>query len=152
LTVASQKDAALTLGRGPGSADDPTLHGARLLVASSSAPGAFTTLYPLDATTGAWSATSKRGTTTGYVFKSGGPIATVRIRAGKTLAVTGKGAGLGHDLDADPNPVAVVLEIGEHRYCLAFGGDTRFTANKRYRAKKAPAPAACAALPSAAAN
>jgi hypothetical protein len=71
----------------------------------------------------------------------------VKIRNGKTLKVTGKGTGLGYDLDDNPNPVTVVLEIGEHRYCLAFGGNSSFTAEKRYRATKAPAPLACAPVP-----
>jgi hypothetical protein len=115
-----------------------------LLVTSSSADGAFTDVYPLDFGTGSWSATRKKGTVIGYSFKSGGPISGVRIKEGKTLVVKGKGAGLGHDLDDDPNPVNVVLAIGEHRYCLAFGGKAKSTADKRYKATKAPAPTTCA--------
>jgi hypothetical protein len=149
LAIASAKDRALTLGRGPDSADDPTQHGGRLVVASADGADAFTTVYPLEAATGSWSAVRRRGAVVGYAFRSGGPIATVDIRSGKTLEVTGRGAGLGHDLDADPNPVTVGLVIGEHAYCLQFGGKTSFTAGKRYQAKNAPAPAACAPLPPA---
>jgi hypothetical protein len=147
LFIASQKDAALTLGRGAGSADDPTQHGGTLLVIGGSAGGAFTDVYPLDSGTGSWSATQKQGVVTGYSFKSGGPITNVKIKDGKTLAVKGKGVGLGHDLDDDPNPVAVVLAIGEHRYCLAFGGTPKFTPDKRFKATKAPTPGACADFP-----
>ena len=147
LQVISKKDAGLTLGRGAGSADDPTQAGGRLIVASSSAAGAFTTIYPLDASTGAWSARQKKGALTGYAFKGTGSIQKVAITLGKTLMVKGKGAGLGHDLDDDPAPVTVVLEIGEHAYCLAFGGETKFQAGKRFSGKKAPAPAACAPAP-----
>lgn len=144
LFIASQKDPALTLGRGAESPDDPTEHGGRLLVTSSSPGGAFTGVYPLDSSTGGWTEQEKRGELTGYTFKSGGPIGTVRIKDGKTLVVKGKGAGLELDLADDPNPVSVVLEIGEHRYCLEFGGTPKFTPSKRFKAKKAPAPIACA--------
>ena len=130
LRVTSTKDAALTLGRGPGSPDDPTLAGGRLVVASSSAAGAFTTTYPLDTTQGSWSPRRRKGAVVGYSFKSGGAIRGVKITAGKTIAVKGKGPGLGHDLDDDPNPVTVVLEIGEHAYCLEFGGAPAFKPGK----------------------
>jgi len=147
LQVISTKDAGLTLGRGPGTADDPTLAGGRLVVASSSAAGAFTTTYPLDTTQGSWSPRRKKGAVVGYTFKSGGAIRGVKITAGKTVVVKGKGAGLGHDLDDDPAPVTVVLQIGQHAYCLEFGGQPTFKAGKRFGAKKAPAPAACAPIP-----
>jgi len=147
LVVESQKDPALTLGRGPGSPDDPTLHGALLLVASGNDAGAFTTVYPLDATTGGWNAVHKHGSVVGYTFKSSGPITTVKIRCGHALEVAGKGDGLGHDLDDDPDPVIVVLTIGEHAYCLEFGGKSLFKADERYQAKHAPAPLTCTPLP-----
>jgi hypothetical protein len=147
LFIASQKDEALTLGRGPGSPDDPRQYGGTLLVTSSSPGGAFTDVYPLDSSAGGWSASEKKGEITGFVFKSGGPITSVRIKAGKTLVVKGTGADLALDLGDDPNPVAVVLTIGEHRYCLGFGGKAKFTADKRYKATKAPAPSACTELP-----
>jgi hypothetical protein len=150
LAIASRKDPALTLGRGPDSPDDPTQHGARLVVASAGGVGAFTTIYPLDVANGSWSAVRKRGAVVGYAFKGRGPISSVVIRSGKTIKVAGKGAGLVHDLAGDPNPVTVVLTIGEHAFCLEFGGKTTFTAVKRYQAKNAAAPPACAPLPSAA--
>jgi hypothetical protein len=145
LLVSSQSDAALTLGDGAGSADDPTLHGGSLLVTSSSAAGAFTDLYPLEAA--GWSAKEKKGTVTGYTFKGGGPVTSVKVKDGKTLVVKGKGSGLGHDLDDDPDPVAVVLTIGQHAYCLEFGGTPKFKPGKSYVAKKAPAPGGCAPIP-----
>jgi len=68
----------------------------------------------------------------------------VFVRTAKKLQVLGKGAGLGHDLTLDPDPVGVELTIGARRYCLSFGGDApRFRDGKKYLAKHAPAPIAC---------
>jgi hypothetical protein len=146
LLVVSQKSASLTLGRGADSADDPTENGGRLLV-SSSPGGGFVDVYPLDAT--GWDASlGKGGTVTGYRFRGeGGAVTSVKLKEAKTIKVKGKGATLGHDLDDDPAPVDVVLEIGEHRYCMQFGGTSKLKPEKSYTAKKAAAPAACAALP-----
>ena len=56
----------------------------------------------------------------------------------------GKGAGLGHNLDDDPNPVDVLLTIGGgHRYWMRFGGTAKFRANLAYRAARAPTPSGC---------
>jgi hypothetical protein len=143
LFVGSQKDAALTLGRGAGSPDDPTLNGGSLVVSSGSPGGSFTDTYPLDAA--GRSAKEKKGTVTGYTFKGDGPITSIKVKNGKTLELKGKGAGLGHDLDQDPDPVSVVLRLGEQPYCLEFGGTPKFKEGKSYSAKKAPAPSACAA-------
>jgi len=145
MQVFSQKDAGTTIGRGEGTPDDPTTHGGRLLVASSPG-GGFVDVYPLDAS--GWKARRKKGAVSGWGFKDrDGPITSVSIKGGKSVVVKGKGAGLGHDLDDDPNPVRVVLEIGQHRYCLEFGGQPTFKELKKFLATKAGAPAACAAFP-----
>lgn len=136
----------LTLGRGPGSPDDPTLHGGRLLVFSSVA-GAFADVYPLDSTTGSWLAKRKRGTQVGYRFKGEGPITGVSITDSGILTAKGRGAGLGHQLSIDPRPVGVILEIGGHRYCFEFGGLVYFKADKRFRAPKNAPPVVCPAVP-----
>jgi len=144
LLILSQKDSSTTVGRGEGTADDPTLNGGRLLVASSPG-GGFVDAYTLDAS--GWKARRKKGEISGWGFKDpDGPITSVSIKGGKSIAVKGKGT-LGHDLDDDPNPVRVVLEIGAHRYCLEFGGTPKFKALKKYLATKAPAPADCAEFP-----
>jgi hypothetical protein len=137
----------LTLGRGPGSADDPTIHGGRLLVFSSAA-GAFLNEYALDTTTGGWVPKRKRGEQVGYVFKGNGAIKKVTITDGKFLTAKGKGEALELQLGAeDPSPVGVILEIGEHRYCLQFTHALEFKPNKRYYAPKNMAPAACPTVP-----
>jgi hypothetical protein len=143
LLVASKKDPTLTLGRGAGSGDDPIVAGGLLVVASAPDRGDFSTTYPLDAATGTWKAKRKKGVVVGYAFKGTGPIRSVAILAGKTVVVKGKGEGLGHDLGDNPNPVTVVLLIGQHAYCLEFGGGTDFRQNARYRALNAPPPNGC---------
>ena len=144
LAIASTKDAALTLGAGAGSADDPTQAGGELTLVPSSAAGAFVS-YPL--ASAGWSAKTKKGTVVGYKYKNkSGPITAVKIKAGKTLSVKGKGDGLELELETDPQPVGVILAIGAHRYCLEFGGGT-FTSSKRLKVKNTSAPSACVEVP-----
>jgi hypothetical protein len=135
------KDGALTLGRGNGSADDPVEHGGRLTIASSSAAGAFLQEFPLD---GEWNYIKKAGDGRGYKWKSKtSPIRKVLVKPGKVIKILGKGTGMGFDLDADPAPTTVELRAGGHRWCWSFGGETKFKADKRWRAKNAGAPSAC---------
>jgi hypothetical protein len=145
LTGLASISEALTLGRGPGSPDDPTLHGGRLLVFSSVA-GAFVNDYPLDSATGSWAPKRKRGKQVGYVFKSDGPIKGVTIITDKKIVAKGRGAGLGHQLSVDPHPVGVILELGEHRYCWQ-SAQRIFKADKRFRSPKNPPPPACPTVP-----
>ena len=136
----------LTLGRGPGSADDPTLHGGRLLVFSSVA-GGFVHEYPLDASTGAWRHKTKRGVLR-YRFKGDGAIKKVTIVDGQELMAKGKGEALGLQLGSeDPSPVGAILEIGEHRYCMGGFDSFRFEPNRRYSAPKNPPLPACPTVP-----
>jgi hypothetical protein len=58
--------------------------------------------------------------------------------------VKAKGRDVPHDLDVDPNPVIVVLEIGEHALCFELGGTTKHKADKLYKASNAPAPSSSA--------
>jgi hypothetical protein len=139
----------LTLGRGPGSPDDPTLHGGRLLVFSSVA-GAFVNVYPLDVTTGTWAPKRKRGEQVGYTFKGGGAMTNVTITDSRWLTVKGRGADLDLQLAVDPRPVGVILEIGGHRYCFEFGARGNlvfFKASKRFRAPKNATALACPTVP-----
>src|SRR6516162_9607368 len=92
LTVQS-RDAAIDLGGGPGSSDDPVLHGGSVRVLSIEGD-IFDTTYPLPAAH--WRYAHHKGVTTGYTFRGTDSIVTARIRAGK-INIRGRGA-LGHTL------------------------------------------------------
>jgi hypothetical protein len=134
------KDRQLSIGEGAGSADDPTIHGGTLRVRSAGA--GFDDTYPLPAS--GWKPISKKNPSKGWKYVKGDPIVKVFVRTGKKLQVLGKGAGLGHDLALDPDPVEVELAIGARRYCLRFGGpDPTFRADRKFLAKNALAPMSC---------
>ena len=139
LALAS-KDRSLTLGRGNQSPDDPVANGGTLAI--SSAAGGFATRHDL---AGAWAYVGKVGQNKGYKWKSGSaPIRSIVIKRAKLLKVAGRGAALGFDLDANPNPVRVQLGIGGQLYCFEFDGEVvAFKTGTRYVAKRAGAPGAC---------
>lgn len=136
------KDPALSIGAGPGSAEDPVENGGTFRIASGSSPGgAFTGTHTL---AGAWKVLGKPAAMKGYKWKSKTtPVRLVLVKAGKLLKAKAAGAMIGFDLDDDPDPVTVEVTIGTRRYCLEFGGATDFTEGKKYVAKKPAAPAAC---------
>jgi hypothetical protein len=133
------KDPGLTLGRGNGTADDPVVRGGAFTVASVTA--GFSIAYVL-APEG-WRYVGKAGRNKGYAWKSDTAPVAVVLRRGK-LKIAGRGQALGIVLSANPNPVRVGLDVGELRYCFAFGGDApRFVSGRLYRAKRAGAPSSC---------
>lgn len=134
------RDAAVNLGGGVGSADDPTLHGGTVRAVSVEGD-VFDEQYTLPAS--GWRYLKRRGQVVGYRFSGPAPIRTVRVKTGKGLRVFGKGAGLGHTLGANPVPVRVVLTLGQQQYCMAFGGSTQFNPGNRYIARHADAPDRC---------
>ncbi|HXJ34913.1 MAG TPA: hypothetical protein VMS22_12850 [Candidatus Eisenbacteria bacterium] len=138
------KDPAVTLGAGNGSADDPTSVGATVRVFSIN--GDFDELYDLPAAN--WALVGKPGEGKGYKYKdktlAAGPIGSATITAGKLVKITGKGAGLGQSLTVSPAPLRVTLTLGGHRYCLQFGGVTKWKADQQFSAKEASAPVVCA--------
>ncbi|HEV7733929.1 MAG TPA: DUF3089 domain-containing protein [Candidatus Binatia bacterium] len=132
-------DPAIGLGGGAGSADDPTLHGGSLRVLSI-AGDVFDSTYELPAS--GWRAVRRRGLVIGWTYRSTGSIRSVRVRAGNTIRVRGRG-GLGHTLGTNPDPVRVILTLGAQQQCLRFGGTPSFTTNRSYHATDSTAPDVC---------
>jgi hypothetical protein len=130
--AAQSKDATITL---PPACDTATAVGATLRVTSASFDDTYT-LPP-----GYWTAAHGR-----YTYKdktlSASPVRAVTLRAGRQLKISARGA-LGHALLTDPNPVSVVLQMVDTRYCMSFGGVTKYSFDRYYYAKGAAAPAAC---------
>ena len=89
----------------------------------------------------------KPGESRGYRYKdrllAAGPVKVGQVRAAK-FSATGKGAGLLHELAANPDPVDVVLTLGSSTYCMTFGGTTQsFEGGRRFRASNALVPGIC---------
>lgn len=132
-------DPAIAVGDA-GSADDPTVHGATLRIASVDGDG-FDTTIELPAKR--WKKIGKKGASGGYRYKGRGDVRSVVVKPGGTLRVKGRGKGLGVSLGADPAPVHVVLTLGGRAYCLTFGGAVEFKAGKKLTATAAAAPELC---------
>jgi endonuclease/exonuclease/phosphatase family metal-dependent hydrolase len=125
---------------------DPTLGGSSLLVFSSNAPGQCRAEIALPAKN--WRQIHSDGANDGWRYRdasgSAGGITTVVVRSGK-IVVKGKGAQFPCALEAIQQalPIAVVLRLGDVRYCASFGGQVRSNEAGHFHAKNAPAPAAC---------
>lgn len=144
LTVQAEPEIAGTAfpaNFGPG---DPTLHGATLRVFST-AGDTFDATYSMPKSN--WHYMRNPGDNAGYSYKDlpnlYGPIKIALIRNGKPSKLKGGGSALGFSLGGDPNPVNVVLQVGDQQYCLSYGGNARFNPGAGYKAKKSAAPAAC---------
>jgi hypothetical protein len=136
LLSARTADPAITLGAGNGSIDDPTLGGGHVRVRSD----VFDDTYDLPAA--GWRHIGAPGASLGYVYRDPvGPIRYVRVKTGTLVKAIGRGAGLGHSLATNPDPVTVVVQTGAagQRYCMTFGGAVSFRPDRTYRAKAAPA-------------
>jgi hypothetical protein len=59
------------------------------------------------------------------------------------LKIMGRGAELPGLLTANPDPVDVVLTMGDVRYCASFGGTSDFSEARRFVAREAGAPPSC---------
>lgn len=138
------KDPEITLGRGGGSEDDPTIVGAALRVRTTSGDG-FDDTHALPQS--GWRVLNERRSDSGYKFRkvdaAESPVVSALVKPGKKIKIVAKGLLLGHSLAADPDPVDVELRLGGHRYCLGFGGTTRFKAGKKFLAKRAEPPGGC---------
>ncbi len=144
---AKSTDTSIDIGLGNLTADDPVLNGGSVRVLTADGCGGpCDTTYPLATAppNDSWNYFGGSGANRGYGFRSKvGPIRSVTIRPRRHVNITGRGAGLGHDLAAAPNPVDVVLTVGGHRYCMEFGGTTRFSVGDSFAAKDAAAPVSC---------
>ena len=149
LTVLST-DAAIELGAGNGSADDPRLGGGTLRVRTGGGCGA-SGVIPCDSTyslpASGWKLVGRRPNR-GYRYsdptRANGPIKAVILKSGKPrqLKAMGTGSGLGHSLAGSPRPVDVVLTTGIKRYCMTFNGLQIFKPGKSFFTTSSPA-AAC---------
>jgi hypothetical protein len=148
LTILS-KDSAIDIGNGNGSGDDPTSVGLTLRVESAGA--GFDNTYTLPA--GRWKLLGKAGQNKGYKYTdsqlASGPIKSALYKPspapGKPgqIQFTGKGSGLGHDAATNANPVNVEVIAGDERYCMRFGGGTKFKLNSYFKATNAPTSPGC---------
>jgi hypothetical protein len=130
------KDVSVTLGEGPESPDDPTIHGGSVRVFAAGGDG-FDDTITIPA--GEWQYLSKEGAVIGYRVTKAAPITSLQLKGGKQVKIAAKGTGLGHTLGSDPQPVLVELQLGDERYCMAFGGAVKFMPDKKYVAKNADA-------------
>jgi hypothetical protein len=143
------RDAAVSLGGGSGSSDDPTLVGAELRVVVAQAGLGFE--LPFDLPAAGWKPLGNPSRSKGYRYRDRGrrfgPITKVTIRRGRGIVIAGKGVSLGTALTTEPDSVSVVLGLGSQRYCMRFGGTTRFRPARRFDARNAPPPSACTEIP-----
>jgi hypothetical protein len=147
LTLSS-RSRGLNLGAGNGSVDDPTIMGGSLRVLTANGCGGpCDTTYDLPA--GSWTLSKGQFPVRSYKFADRfGTVRSITLRpgSGTSLKISAKGAGLLHELAADPGPVDVVLTIGGHSICMEFGGTTTFrqrSTSATFSANGAPSPADC---------
>jgi hypothetical protein len=138
ITVAN-----LPVAEAPG---DPVLAGGSMRLFSTA--GGFDSTYPLPASHWDYfplfSATGYKG----YQYKDNqnveSPIGMIRVLAGKTMKLKGKGPTFQVPLASNPDPVHVVLTLGNRRYCMSFGGlRQNYKVNQIFWGKDALAPSGC---------
>jgi len=125
-------------------ASDPVLHGGSIRIFSTTGD-VFDHTYPLPVSI-QWRYYGLPGQNRGYDYidstKANGPIGVVRIRNNKMTRVIG--TGLDFSLHTNPDPVTVVLTLGDRSYCMTFGGAAfKFIPNTKFTSLRAPAPASC---------
>lgn len=110
-----------------------------------SANGEFDEVYELPAE--GWRYIGKPGANRGYLYRSrSGAIQKLRLRPRRQLKLKGKSSDMGYTLASDPGSVYWVIQLGSRTFGGEFGGKTRFTANKSFKAKSAPVPNSMADL------
>lgn len=128
------RDPTVSLGRGDGSLDDPTVHGAALRVRAGT--GQFDRTFPLPASR--WRRLEAQGRTIGYRYEDSdrlsGPIRRITVRDGRDVKIRGTGAGLGLSLSAEPSDVEATLSLGAATSCYRTTGMPRYDSRGRFRA------------------
>lgn len=138
----------------PGGADDPTVAGAQLTFFDTSLFGAGTASFTLGAP--GWSRLGNPAGSKGYKYKGAddgsGPCSVVLIKE-KVIKAVCKGAAV---TLTPPFSATLGITLGipggttaATRYCAELGGAEAKNDAKGLKRKDAPAPAQCAALPSA---
>lgn len=83
---------------------------------------------------------------TEYRFRSRtGPVSSARLRDGMLIRVGLKGSGA-YPIAVPQGSVGVILEVGEKRFCSAFGGKVLRDNGSMFMAIRAPARASCPVL------
>jgi hypothetical protein len=125
-----------------GTAADPVLHGGVVRVRSAS--GGFDRAFALSSQD--WDYIGDPADNKGFRYRSrprsGRPIRAVIVKDSRVAKIVSNALDIGF-LPTDPNPVDVSLVLGNRRYCMTFGGATRFEANRRFAAEDAPVAGAC---------
>jgi hypothetical protein len=123
------------------SAVDPTITGATVYIGPDAGPA---TVLALPAT--GWSATGN-APRIDFKYKSRtGAIRAARLIDGRSIRFTAKGAEAYALGGTPPAAVAVVIEIGDSRFCGAFGGTITRNDGQRFVARNAQAPASCSSF------
>jgi hypothetical protein len=127
-------------------ASDPVTVGGSIRIFTTEGD-AFDHTYPLPAEHWdyfpAFNPTDYRGYQYKDAFNEASPIGVVKIIGEKTIKMKGKD-NMAFSLDANPDPVQIVLTLGRYRYCFAMGGERfNFKEGKLYWSKISPAPVAC---------
>lgn len=121
---------------------DPRLAAATLVVNGGAAADQCWAKLVLDPA--GWVAIGSDGTRGGYRHRSASGDVRVAVRPGRIVVVVRRAAWpCTAATGAQRAPVAVTLELGATRWCASFGGEVARNAGGRFRARNAPAPAAC---------
>ena len=131
----------------PGTNDtnaDPVLNGGSIEIISGD--GSFDQVYSLPPSN--WAYVGPPGQNLGYRYRDHqlalGPVRAIALRDGGRGSIMVVWPRNDVPLDANPNPLGVIVTLGGTRYCMTFGGTTTFVPGNRYTAIDAPAPTQCA--------
>ena len=133
-------DPTTTIGRGPGSPDDPTRVGGTLRLRSFTGD---TIVATIAIPASRWRPLGPRRSPRGWKARGPRPVQRLVLEAGKGLTLRAGGPRLPVHLRSDPAPLDVSLTIGERTWCTRFGGTTTFEAGVRFTGANSPPSVAC---------